>query len=48
MVHHIVPKPLPYLIRIPLSAAGVILAAYASFRFVETPLNRLKARYAAK
>ncbi len=42
-----VPKTLPWLVRLPISAGAVVLVAYASYRFVEQPFNRLKTRFAA-
>jgi peptidoglycan/LPS O-acetylase OafA/YrhL len=42
-----VPKTIPMLVRLPISAGAVVLVAYASYRFVEQPFNRMKARFAA-
>lgn len=47
IVSRFVPKTIPFLVRLPISAGVVVLVAYASYRFVERPLNRMKARFVA-
>jgi len=47
IVPRFVPKTLPWLVRLPISAGAVVLVAYASYRFIEQPFNRMKARFAA-
>jgi peptidoglycan/LPS O-acetylase OafA/YrhL len=42
-----VPASAPMLIRLPITVAAVIAVAWLSYRFIETPLNKYKARFAA-
>ena len=43
----LLPKEMPFLIKFPLVVGSVVAVAYASFRLVEAPFNRIKARFAA-